>query len=72
MLTVRLYFDATVAVAIMAILGITSGFIAAGLTGDPTLTLAAAGAVFILTGTVLIVYLWRTAQKSPSPLDPGI
>ena len=48
--TVRRYFDATAAVAIMAILGIFSGFIAVGLTGDPTLTVAAAGSVFILTG----------------------
>ena len=70
--TVRLYFDATVAVAIMATLGVISGFIAAGLTGDRTLALLAAGAVFGLTGAVLMVRLWRTTQKPVLPLDPGI
>ena len=70
--TVRLYFDATVAVAIMATLGVISGFVAAGLTGDRILALLVAGAVFVLTGAVLMVRLWRTMHKPALPLDPRV
>ena len=70
--TVRLYLDATLAVAFMAVLGIISGFIADGVTGDRVLALIVAGAVFLLTGAILIVRLWRITQRPALPLDPGI
>jgi len=70
--TVRLYLDATLAVAFMAVLGIISGLIADGVTGDRVLALIVAGAVFLLTGAILIVRLWRITQRPALPLDPGI
>jgi hypothetical protein len=70
--SIRLYLDAALGVAIMAALGVIAGFVAAGVTGDRTLALTVAGIVFILTGAVLIVRLWRITHQSPVPLDPGI
>jgi hypothetical protein len=60
--TVQLYLNATVAVAIITILGFASGVIAVALTGDLKFALLSAGAVFILTGAGLIFRLWRITQ----------
>lgn len=70
--TVRLYIDATVAVATMATLGFIAGLVAYGITGDGTLIILAAIAVFALTGAVLMIRLWRTNRKPALPLDPGV
>ena len=65
--TVRHYFEATVAVAIMVVLAIISGFAAAGLTGDRWLAILVAAAAFVLTGIVLTVRLWRMTR---TPIPP--
>jgi hypothetical protein len=71
--TVRLYLDALLAVAIMTSLATVSGFVAAAITGDRDLVIAATAAAFILTGAVLVVRLWRTTHKpAVPPLDTGI
>lgn len=67
--TVRLYFEATVAVAIMAMLAIISGFAAAGLTGDRRLAFLVPAAAFLLTGIVLTVRLWRMTRAPIPPLE---
>jgi hypothetical protein len=69
--TVQLYLGATVAVAIMTVLGFASGVIAVALTGDLKFALPSAGAVFILTGAGLIFRLWRITQPV-LPLDPSV
>jgi len=69
--TARLFFDATVALAIMATLAIISGFAAAAITGDRMLVVLAAGCVFTLTGAIVMVRLWRMTQKPVAPLEPG-
>ena len=69
--TVRLYFKATVAVAIMAVFAIISGFASAGLTGDRRLAFLVAAVAFVLTGIVLTVHLWRmTRTPIPPPEAP--
>ncbi len=69
--TLRLYFEATVAVAIMAMLAIISGLTAAGLTGDRQLALLVAAVAFVLTGILLTVRLWRmTRTPIPPPEAP--
>ena len=69
MITIRHYLDATLAVAIMAGLGIIAGFAAGAISGDRILVAATTLSVFALTGVVLIVRLWRLTRK-PEP-DPG-
>jgi len=68
---IRRYLDATVAIAIMATLGIASGFIASGLTGDRNLAFVAAGVAFALTGAALVLRLWLATRKRAPPLDPA-
>ena len=69
--TVQRYIDATIAVAIMATLGIISGFVAAALTGDRMLAFLTAGAAFALTGLVLMVRVWRMTRRPVLPADPA-
>jgi hypothetical protein len=66
--TVRLYVEATVAVAIMAMFAIISGFAAAGLTGDRQLALLVAAVAFVLAGIALTVRLWRMTR---TPIPPA-
>ena len=71
--TVRLYFDATVALAIMATLGVIAGFVAFAVTGDRTLAMLATAAVFAVTGMLLTIRLWRITRNptlSP-PAEPA-
>jgi len=70
--TIRRYVDATVAVAVMALLGIMSGVVAAGLTGDSKLTVLAAVVAFVLTGVVLMVRLWRMTRRPVLPPGPAV
>jgi hypothetical protein len=67
----RLYLEATLAVGIMGVFGVVAAFIAAAITGDRVLVIAAAAAAFVLTGAVLTLRLRRMPQKSALPLDPG-
>jgi hypothetical protein len=67
---VRLYIEATLAVAIMATLAVISGFVAAAITGDRPLVMATVALVFVLTGVVLALRLWRMAREQMPPLDP--
>ena len=71
--TARLYFDATVALAIMATLGVIAGFVTFAVTGDRTLALLATAAVFALTGMLLTIRLWRITRNPtlPVPAEPA-
>ena len=71
--TLRLYIDASYAVAVMALVGIVSGFAAALLTSDTERSLQIAAGTFALTGVLLTVRLWRITRKAPRPLvgDPA-
>jgi hypothetical protein len=62
--TIRLYYDAVIAVALMIVMAAISGFIGALILGGnpPNFTVAAIG--FVLTGAVLVVRLWRTQVRS--------
>jgi hypothetical protein len=62
--TIRLYVDASYAIAVMATAGIISGFAATGLTGDTRRGLQVALAIFAVTGALLTVRLWRMTRKS--------
>ena len=66
--TVRLYIDASYAVAMMAFVGIVSGFAAALLTSDTERSLQIALGMFALTGAFLTARLWRMTRKAPRPL----
>lgn len=69
--TVRLYFDAALAIAMMVTFAAITGFAAGAITGDRTTVITATATGFILTGIVLAVRLWRTTRK-PVLLNPGI
>jgi hypothetical protein len=61
--TARVYFDATVALAIMAALGVIAGFVAIAATDDRPLALSVTVAVFVFAGVVSTVRLWRSTRK---------
>jgi hypothetical protein len=68
--TVRLYFEATVAVAIMAMFAIISGFASDRLIGDRRLAFLVAAVAFVLTGIVLTARLWRMTRTPIPPPEP--
>jgi hypothetical protein len=68
--TARLYFETTVAVATMAVLGIISGFVAFAGTGERMLAFLAAAAVFVLTGVVLAARNWHLSRLPEPPANP--
>lgn len=68
---VRRYVDAALAVAIMGMLGIISGFVVAGLTGDRSAAFLAAIAAFAIAGVVLLVRAWRLTRRPALPSDPA-
>ncbi len=70
--TIRLYFDATLAVAIMVTLGVIAGFVAAALTDDRALILATVIVVFGLTGAALLVRLWLMMHRPAAPQNPPV
>jgi hypothetical protein len=67
--TVRLYYDAVIAVALMAVVAIICGFVAAVITGGSPPNFPVAAIAFVLTGAVLFVRLWRNSQ--PPVVPPG-
>ena len=62
--TIRVYIDASYAVALMAFVGIVSGFAIAALTGDTERSLQAGLGMFALTGCALTFRLWRMTRKA--------
>jgi Na+/melibiose symporter-like transporter len=66
--TARMYFDTTVALAIMATLGVIAGFVAIAATGDRLLAFSATLAVFVLAGIVALIRLWRSTRE-PVPSE---
>jgi hypothetical protein len=69
--TLRLFFDASYAIALMAFVGIVAGFATAGITGDTQRSLHAAIGMFVVTGALLTVRLWRMTRRSGlPPVDP--
>jgi hypothetical protein len=67
--TIRLYVDASYAVAVMAFVGIVSGFAVAGLTGDTQRGLQAGLGMFALTGVALTIRLWRVTRRAAPKVD---
>lgn len=68
--THRLYLEATMAVAIMALLGLISGLATIALTGAVQLAFPVAAVAFVLAGVVLTVRLWRMTRTPISPAAP--
>jgi hypothetical protein len=62
--TVRLFVDASYAIAIMALVGIVAGSATAGITSDTERSLQVALAMFTLTGAFLTFRLWRITRKA--------
>jgi hypothetical protein len=69
--TVRLFFDAIVAVAFMATFASIAAFAAAAVTSDRTIIVVTAASVFALTGAVLLVRLWRITHGPDSQIGPS-
>jgi hypothetical protein len=67
--TIRLYYDAVIAVALMTVFATVCGFIAAVITGGSPPNFPVAAIAFLLTGAVLFFRLWRNSR--PSALPPG-
>ncbi len=65
--TVRFYHDAIIAVALMAVLAIVCGFIAAVITGGSSANFPVAAIAFLLTGAYLFSRLWQISRR---PLLP--
>jgi ABC-type iron transport system FetAB permease component len=66
--TLRLYYDALIAVALMVVVAIICGFIAAGITGANAPNFPIAAIAFLLTGAFLVFRLWRKSRTSALPL----
>ena len=65
--TIRLYFDAFIAVALMAVIAVICGFIAALITGGSPPNFPVMGIAFLLTGAFLVFRLWRKSRASVVP-----
>jgi hypothetical protein len=69
--TLRLFFDATYAIALMAFVGVVAGFATAAITSDTQRSLHVAIGMFVVTGALLTVRLWRmTRVTGLPPADP--
>ena len=65
--TVRLYVDASYAIAIMALVGIVAGSATAGITNNTERSLQVAVIMFVLTGAFLTYRLWRITRRTGQP-----
>lgn len=65
--TIRLYIDASYATVVMAVVAIIAGFATAGITGNTERSLQVALAMFVLTGVLLTIRLWRITRRSGRP-----
>jgi hypothetical protein len=66
--TLRLYYDAVIAVALMAVVAIVSGFIAAVITGDAPPNFPVATIAFVLICAFIFLRLWSKSRTSALPL----
>ena len=66
--TLRLYYEAFIAIALMAVVAIICGFIAAAIIGGNTPNFPIAAIAFLLTGAFLFLRLWRKSRTSALPL----
>jgi hypothetical protein len=67
--TIRLYYDAVIAVALMTVAAAVCGFVAAVITGGNPPSFPVAAIAFLLTGAVLFFRLWRNSRPSALPPD---
>ena len=65
--TLRLYYDAVIAVALMAVVVIACGIIAAVITGDSSPNFPVVIAL-LLIGAFIFLRLWSKARSSALPL----
>ena len=65
--TIRLYFDAIVAVALMFVIAIVCGFIASAIIGGSPPNFLVAAIAFVATGLVLFARLLRGSRQSALP-----
>ena len=65
--TIQLYFDALVAVALMAVVAVVSGLAAALIIGGSLPNFPVMGITFLLTGALLFLRLWLRLR---APLAP--
>ena len=63
MLAVQVYVEATIAFALMVTIGIITGFIAAGVTGDRAFSFGAGLVMLAVSGAVLVARLWSMTRK---------
>ena len=66
--TLRLYYDAVIAVALMAVVAIVCGFIAAVITGDSSPNFPVAAIALLLIGAFIFLRLWSKSRTSALPL----
>ena len=66
--TLRLYYDAVIAVALMAVVVIACGIIAAVITGDSSPNFPVAAIALLLIGAFIFLRLWSKARSSALPL----
>ena len=66
--TLRLYYDAVIAVALMAVVAVICGFIAAVITGDTPASFPVATIAFVLICAFIFVRLWSKSRRSALPL----
>jgi choline-glycine betaine transporter len=66
--TIRLYYDAVIAVALMALVAIICSFIAAVITGDSSPNFPVATIVFVLICAFIFLRLASKSRTSALPL----
>jgi hypothetical protein len=66
--TLRLYYDALIAVALMALVAITCSFIAAVIIGDSSPNFPVAAIALLLIGAFIFLRLWSKSRTSALPL----
>ena len=69
--TVQIYMEAAIALALMATIGIITGFIAAAATGDRAISVGACLVMLTVSGTVLAARLWRMTRAPLLPQEPS-
>jgi hypothetical protein len=69
--TLQHYRDAAITVATMLTLSVIAGFLAFGLTNDRSTIAVTMIAVFLLTGAVLLLRVWRSSSSSVRLKEPG-
>jgi hypothetical protein len=66
--TLRLYYDAVLAVALMAVVAIICGLIAGVITADSSPNFPVAVIAFLLIGAFIFLRLWIKSRTSALPL----